>query len=125
MCWLQDGCLGVWSTRFQLQLASSVSATAANDRGRGLAGAGRGRRGPGAVWVTACVMVSGRLVVATTARELSFYDTTSFSCLHKLHSESAIVIEYIVFSIYTELVCVACTNRAALCPTLHGLWQRG
>ena len=70
--------MDVWSTRFHLQQATSI--VTAREK------VGRRRDGPGAVWVTACVMMCGRVAIATTGRELSFYDTVSFSCMHKVQS---------------------------------------
>lgn len=77
---IQDGTLCVWTTRFQLQQTTSISG------GSGLGGRRRSH-GPGSIWVTSCVLACGRLVVATTGRMLCFYDTTSYSCLHRLHSQ--------------------------------------
>ena len=75
----QDGNMSVWSTRFQLQQAVSVGGGQATVRGR---------QGPG-MCVTSSVMIAGTttLVLATTARELLFYDTVTFSCLHKFQSK--------------------------------------
>ena len=70
--------MSVWSTRFQLQQAVSVGGGQATVRGR---------QGPG-MCVTSSVMIAGTtLVLAITARELLFYDTVTFSCLHKFQSK--------------------------------------
>ena len=66
----------MWSTRFQLQQSVSVGSGQSSVRGK----QGRG------LCVTSCVMISGTLVLATTGRDLLFYDTVSFSCLYKFQS---------------------------------------
>ena len=66
----------MWSTRFHLQQAMSVGGGRTPVRGRQSSG----------LCVTSSVLIGGTLVLATTGRELLFYDTVSFSCLHKLQS---------------------------------------
>ena len=67
----------VWSTRFHLQQSVSIGS------GKNSV---RERQGQG-LCVTSCVMISGTLVLATTGRDILFYDTVSFSCLHKFQSK--------------------------------------
>ncbi|CAI8023726.1 WD repeat-containing protein 49, partial [Geodia barretti] len=69
----KDGSICTWSTRFHLQQSVSIG---------GGHGSVRGRQGHG-MCITSCVMIGGTLVLATTGRDLLFYDTVSLSCLHK------------------------------------------
>ena len=73
---LQDGSICTWSTRFHLQQSVSIG---------GGQGSVRGSQGQG-LCITSCVVIGGTLVLATTGRDLLFYDTVSFSCLHKFQS---------------------------------------
>lgn len=51
---------------------------------------GRGRKGrKGTLWVTDCALMTNchKLVVGTTSKELSFYDTTTpdYKCQYRIH----------------------------------------